>query len=151
MAKINPFHVSLFAEFLGKLKSTPEGNGSLLDHSLYLYDSGMGNPNVHAHRNLPILVAGGARLKSGKSGRGLLSRASAAPFLLAAVPDDAALMRLLVDLGGDPLRGNEHHCTPLMAAAGVGTIAPLEEAGSAQGSAARLGSGRPHQRGGQQR
>jgi hypothetical protein len=60
MAKINQFHVSLFAEFLGKLQSTPEGNGSLLDHSLYLYGSGMGNPNVHDHRNLPILVAGGA-------------------------------------------------------------------------------------------
>ena len=60
MAKINQFHVSLFAEFLGKLKSTPEGNGSLLDHSLYLYGSGMGNPNVHDHKNLPILVAGGA-------------------------------------------------------------------------------------------
>jgi Protein of unknown function (DUF1552) len=60
MAKINAFHVSLFAEFLGKLKATPEGNGSLLDHSLYLYGSGMGNPNLHDHVNLPILVAGGA-------------------------------------------------------------------------------------------
>ena len=60
VAKINQFHVSLFAEFLAKLKATPEGNGSLLDHSLYLYGSGMGNPNVHDHTNLPILVAGGA-------------------------------------------------------------------------------------------
>ncbi len=60
MAKINQFHVSLFAEFIGKLNATPEGNGSLLDHSLYLYGSGMGNPNVHDHTNLPILVAGGA-------------------------------------------------------------------------------------------
>src|SRR6266436_1916040 len=60
MAKINQFHVSLFAEFLGKLKATKEGNGSLLDHSLILYGSGMGNPNVHDHINLPILVAGGA-------------------------------------------------------------------------------------------
>lgn len=60
VAKINQFHVSLFAEFLKKLQSTPEGNGSLLDHSLYLYGSGMGNPNVHDHTNLPILVAGGA-------------------------------------------------------------------------------------------
>ena len=60
MAKINPFHVSLFAEFLAKLKATPEGDGTLLDHSLYLYGSGMGNPNVHDHTNLPILVAGGA-------------------------------------------------------------------------------------------
>src|SRR5437016_6560447 len=60
MAKINQFHVSLFAEFVAKLKATPEGNGTLLDHSLYLYGSGIGNPNVHDHVNLPILVAGGA-------------------------------------------------------------------------------------------
>ena len=44
MAKINAFHVSLFAYFLEKLKATPEGDGTLLDHSLYLYGSGMGNP-----------------------------------------------------------------------------------------------------------
>ncbi len=60
VAKINQFHVSLFAEFLQKMAATPEGDGSLLDHSLYLYGSGMGDPNVHDHRNLPILVAGGA-------------------------------------------------------------------------------------------
>jgi len=60
VAKINQFHVSLFAEFLQKLQSTTEGNGSLLDHVLYLYGSGMGNPNVHDHVNLPIIVAGGA-------------------------------------------------------------------------------------------
>jgi hypothetical protein len=60
VAKINQFHVSLFAEFLQKMAATPEGDGSLLDHSLYLYGSGMGNPNVHDHQNLPILVAGGA-------------------------------------------------------------------------------------------
>jgi hypothetical protein len=59
MAKINAFHVSLFAYFLERLKATPEGDGSLLDHSLYLYGSGMGDPNVHNHVNLPILVAGG--------------------------------------------------------------------------------------------
>jgi Protein of unknown function (DUF1552) len=67
MAKINAFHVSLFGYFLEKLKSTPEGDGTLLDHSLYLYGSGMGNPNIHDHVNLPILVAGGAgRLKGGR-------------------------------------------------------------------------------------
>ena len=60
MAKINQFHVSLFAEFVAKLKATREGNGTLLDNSLYLYGSGMGNPNVHDHINLPIIVAGGA-------------------------------------------------------------------------------------------
>jgi hypothetical protein len=60
VAKINQFHVSLFAEFLQKLQLTPEAGGSLLDHLLYLYGSGMGNPNVHDHVNLPIIVAGGA-------------------------------------------------------------------------------------------
>src|SRR5688572_22100773 len=60
MAKINAFHVGLFAEFLEKLKNTPEGDGSLLDHSVYLYGSGIGNPNIHDHTNLPIIVAGGA-------------------------------------------------------------------------------------------
>ena len=59
MAKINRFHVSLFAEFLRKLKDTPEGDGTLLDHSLYLYGSGIGNPNIHDHTNLPTIVAGG--------------------------------------------------------------------------------------------
>ena len=68
MARINQFHVSLFAEFLAKLQATPEGNGSLLDHSLYLYGSGMGNPNLHDHTNLPVLVAGGAagKMKGGR-------------------------------------------------------------------------------------
>ncbi len=59
MAKINQFHVSLFAEYLGKLKATQDGNGTLLDHALILYGSGIGNPNIHDHTNLPILVAGG--------------------------------------------------------------------------------------------
>lgn len=68
VAKINAFHVSLFAYFLDKLKSTRDGNGSLLDHSVYLYGSGMGNPDVHDHVNLPILVAGGGagNLKGGR-------------------------------------------------------------------------------------
>ena len=68
IAKISQFHASLFAYFLEKLKSPPEGNGSLLDHSLYLYGSGMGNPNVHDHVTLPILVAGGGagKVKGGR-------------------------------------------------------------------------------------
>lgn len=60
VAKINRFHVSLFAEYLAKMRDTKEGDGSLLDHSLVLYGSGMGNPNQHDHDNLPIIVAGGA-------------------------------------------------------------------------------------------
>jgi len=59
MAKINQFHVSLFADYLQKLKNTTDANGSLLDNTLLLYGSGIGNPNVHDHTNLPILVCGG--------------------------------------------------------------------------------------------
>ena len=68
MAKINEYHVSLFAYLLEKLKATPDGDGSLLDHSMYMYGSGMGNPNAHDHTNLPILVAGGGggKLKGGR-------------------------------------------------------------------------------------
>jgi hypothetical protein len=60
IAKINQYHVSLFAYFLEKLNSISEGNGTLLDNSLILYGSGMGNPNIHNHVDLPIVVAGGA-------------------------------------------------------------------------------------------
>lgn len=60
IAKVNQFHVSLFAEFLEKMAATKEGNGSLLDHSLYLYGSGMGDSDAHDHTDLPIIVAGGA-------------------------------------------------------------------------------------------
>jgi hypothetical protein len=60
MAKINAHHVSLFAYFLDRLRRTPDGDGSLLDHSALLYGSGIGNPNIHDHTDLPIIVAGGA-------------------------------------------------------------------------------------------
>jgi hypothetical protein len=68
IAKINQFHVSLFAYFLEKLNSIREADGTLLDNSLYLYGSGMGNPNIHNHVNLPIVVAGGAagKVKGGR-------------------------------------------------------------------------------------
>jgi hypothetical protein len=58
VAKINAFHVSLFSEFLQKLAATKEGDGSLLDHSIYMYGSGMGNSDIHDHINLPVIVAG---------------------------------------------------------------------------------------------
>ncbi len=77
VAMINAFHVSLFAYFLEKLKSTPDGDGSLLDHSLLLYGSGMSNPNIHSHTNLPILVAGG---KAGKKGALHIKYAEPAPL-----------------------------------------------------------------------
>ena len=59
LAKINAYHVSLFAYMLDRLESTEDGDGSLLDHSTFLLGSGMGNPDVHDHRNLPIVVARG--------------------------------------------------------------------------------------------
>ena len=68
LTKINTYHVSLLAHFLDRLKSTPDGDGNLLDHSLILYGSGMSNSNVHNHSPLPVLVAGGAagRMKGGR-------------------------------------------------------------------------------------
>jgi hypothetical protein len=68
LAKINTFHVSLVAHFLDRLKATPDGDGTLLDHSLILYGSAMSNSNVHNHAPLPVLVAGGAagRMKGGR-------------------------------------------------------------------------------------
>ena len=50
--------MSLFAYLLGKLKATPDGDGTLLDHSTYIIGSGLGNPSVHNHTNLPLVVAG---------------------------------------------------------------------------------------------
>ena len=67
-AKVDTYHLTLFADFLQKLKSTSDGDGSLLDHSLFLYGSGMSNGNQHIHTNLPILTVGGAagRVKGDK-------------------------------------------------------------------------------------
>jgi hypothetical protein len=59
-SKINKYHVSLLPYFLEKLKSTPDGEGSLLDNSLILYGSPMGNPNVHNHKRCPLFFAGHA-------------------------------------------------------------------------------------------
>ena len=58
-AKINVLCVGMFAKFIEKLKHTPDGDGSLLDHSLMFYGSGMGNSNVHATDPLPMLAMGG--------------------------------------------------------------------------------------------
>lgn len=67
-AKINTYHITLLAGFLEKLRSTPDGDGNLLDHSMILYGSGMSNGNVHSHDILPALIAGGAagRLKGNR-------------------------------------------------------------------------------------
>jgi hypothetical protein len=68
LTKINTYHVSFLAYMLEKLKTTPDGDGNLLDHSLILYGGAMSNSNIHNHSPLPVLVAGGAagRMKGGR-------------------------------------------------------------------------------------
>ena len=94
----------------------------------------IGSGDMNSLQFVKELVAHGAnvnlRLEKGASGRGILSKVGATPFLLAAVTADVPFMRLLVELGADPRVPNADNCTPLMAAAGVGTIAPSEEAGT---------------------
>jgi len=65
---IQTFNVNMFGEFLTKLKATPDGDGSLLDHSVLLYGSNMSNSNAHDHFPLPNLVVGGGAgsLKGGR-------------------------------------------------------------------------------------
>ena len=59
---INTYQVSLLAHFLKKLESTPDGDGSLLDHTVILYGSGLSDGNIHLPQNVPIMVAGGGVL-----------------------------------------------------------------------------------------
>ncbi len=73
-AKVNTYHLTLFARFIERLRATPDGDGSLLDHSLILYGSGMGNGNVHSADLLPTLLVGGAA-GSVKGGRHIVAGA----------------------------------------------------------------------------
>ena len=67
-AVLNRYHIGLLTYLLGKLQSTPDGDGTLLDHSMILYGSAMGDGNQHNHYPLPIILAGGASgaLKGGR-------------------------------------------------------------------------------------
>jgi hypothetical protein len=84
-AKLNTYQTDLFAAFLSKLAATPEGGGSLLDQSMFLYGGAFGNPNLHAHLDLPITVVGGP---AGRPGGGRRR----------AAPSGAPLSNLLVTL-----------------------------------------------------
>src|ERR1700730_11499359 len=68
MSKINRYHVQLFSQYLAKLRATPDGDGSLLDHITILYGAGISNSNRHSGDNLPLMVAGGGggRIKGGR-------------------------------------------------------------------------------------
>ena len=59
LVKINAYHVTLFAEFVERLKRTPDGDGTLLDHTLLLYGSGMSDANVHSRLSIPTVLVGG--------------------------------------------------------------------------------------------
>ncbi|HTM05531.1 MAG TPA: DUF1552 domain-containing protein [Vicinamibacterales bacterium] len=92
---LNRYHVGLFTYFLDKLQKTPDGDGTLLDHSLVLYGSGLGDGNQHDHADLPVLVAGGA---SGQHTGGRHIR----------TPKDTPMSNLLVALL-DKMDLNENH------------------------------------------
>jgi hypothetical protein len=66
--KVNTFHIEMFAHFLEKLRSTPDGDGSLLDHSILVYGSPLSDGNLHLTKNLPVILMGGGtgRLKGGR-------------------------------------------------------------------------------------
>ncbi|HET9468972.1 MAG TPA: DUF1552 domain-containing protein [Vicinamibacterales bacterium] len=68
MSKINRYHVELFSTYLAKLRATPDGDGTLLDHMTILYGSGISNSTRHSGENLPLLVVGGGagKLKGGR-------------------------------------------------------------------------------------
>src|SRR5205085_7127177 len=66
-ATINTYHVSMIPYFLEKLKNTPDGEGTLLDNTLVLYGSPMGDSNLHNHKRVPFFLAGhaGGAIKGG--------------------------------------------------------------------------------------
>jgi hypothetical protein len=81
--KINEFHVKTFAYFVEKMKNTPDGDGSLLDHSMLLYGSSISDGNKHTHDDLPLVLVGGANGQI-KGGRHL------------AFPDETPMNNLLI-------------------------------------------------------
>jgi hypothetical protein len=62
-AKIDAFHVKLYAYFLDRMRNTPDGEGSLLDHSMMMYGAGMSDGNMHLNQDLPAVIVGSANGK----------------------------------------------------------------------------------------
>ena len=93
MSRINRYHVQLFSRYLAKLRATPDGDGSLLDHTTILYGSGISTSTTHDGNNLPLLVMGGGNgtLKGGRH----LSYADK--------PNNANLLVTLLDKMGVPV------------------------------------------------
>ena len=93
--KINTYHVQLFSKFLDKMQNSQDGEGSLLDHTMILYGSGMGDGNVHSHDPISVLLGGGAagQLK-GKTGRHIQNE-KGTPM--------ANLLLAMMDIAGTPI------------------------------------------------
>ncbi|MEE2638623.1 MAG: DUF1552 domain-containing protein [Acidobacteriota bacterium] len=87
VAKLNTYHVSLFASYLEKLRTTADGEGSLLDHTLMLYGAGMADSNSHDSNNLPLMLIGSQDQFNVKGGRHLRYDHEPAATLLATVLD----------------------------------------------------------------
>ena len=68
MSKLNTYHATLFADYVEKLRTTPDGDGSLLDHSIIMYGAGISDSNDHVKKNLPVLLLGGGsgQLRGGR-------------------------------------------------------------------------------------
>ncbi len=95
VAKINTYHASLVAYYLNKLRSTPDGDGTLLDHVALLYGAGLGNPNIHAIVDLPNIVLGG--------GAGSLAGGRHVDYPVEDAVPHANLLVTLLDKAGVPV------------------------------------------------
>jgi hypothetical protein len=84
-AKLNAYHLSMFTYYLEKLRATPDGDGTLLDHTLLLYGSGMSDGNAHSHVDIPLLLVGGPSFFKG--GRHLKYAGDPASNLLRTIMD----------------------------------------------------------------
>src|SRR5947199_2200831 len=93
MSKINRYHVELFSKYLAKLRGTTDGDGSLLDHMMILYGSGISTSQQHAGVNLPLMLVGGGA-GTLKGGRHLLYKDR---------PSNANLLVSLMDKMGVPV------------------------------------------------
>jgi len=90
-AKIATYQMSKLSEFVEKLKTTPDGDGNLLDHSLFLYGSGMTNGNQHDHENLPTLLVGGAAGKHKGNRHIKMARSTPLSNLMISLMDKAGI------------------------------------------------------------
>lgn len=99
IAKLNAYHISMFAYYVEKLRSTADGDGSLLDNSLLFYGGGLSDGNIHDMRDLPMLLLGGKRLVKG--GRHLKYHGEVASNLLLSIMD---MLGLPIEKIGDSTR-----------------------------------------------